>query len=167
MNSDNFNNIASGVQSIVISVGIFMTGLWALYTFIDSRVQSLDLSMTTKIFSEDSGKYIVVVALEVTNDGNVDSTIMLGEGSLIITRIQPVKGKSLEVLEVNSASNYSLIRGEINVSRKILVTPKADRKIHYFLEVDQPGLYYIELKSIQKNKRSWSVDTYVYIDKTP
>jgi hypothetical protein len=113
-NHEKFKDIAAGIQSYAIVVGVLIGGLWALYTFISLRTKekaaaelhqfelrerdferinreqgviNIEIDAEQVSIPNDSGRNIKV-NIQVKNLGNRNLKIDLGDRALAIARVQ-------------------------------------------------------------------------------
>lgn len=168
MDSEKFKNLSAGVQSIVFSVGLVCAGIWGLYEFNITKYESIDLQLTASQIKKSNGKKpIISVTITLQNDGNLPVTLPLGERSVIATKIEFEQSGNLKKTgETNATSLYSFVKNEsLEISGKIVVSPNSNRKLDFLLQVNEPGMYLIELKSYDERRKLFlTAGTYINVE---
>ncbi len=146
---------------------ILLGGLWAIFTFTtlrekyqvelkiaeqESRHVALKVSMAQKIIpSENAGKIGVSIIVSAENDGIFPIDIDLsGEELLIVTKLGSEVGVNrISVEGEYPARAFNLITKNVLRSlSSITVFPGSSQDIHFYVEVDGPGVYFASFISI-------------------
>jgi hypothetical protein len=132
---EKFKNVADGVQSLVLAIGLIVGAVWTLYTFrhlasaqkasaelteIERRQQpgfaiAIDTKCSTKRLD---GAYELFISLELRNDGRQNIRLDLSEPSISLAKVRPENGGVAPVLEGNSWSLSPILIETEGLSRQ-------------------------------------------------
>lgn len=162
-NADRFSKIASGVQSIVVTLAVIIGGGWTLYSFnatrtaekaaldielAKARKPQIEVAMEAKAQSSyDPGdttglkqNYLRVI-VTLKNAGNTKFNVDLSEKTLFIAEVNIVDGQLVADEILSRISHLTTL------SYKHLTLPAGNSiQLPYLLNIKSPGLYFIEFR---------------------
>lgn len=164
MNASDFNNIASGIQALVLAAAAIIGGLWAGFRFLSlkevdqARVAAekgkaeveaakralretaiLDWTITCEPLTDpDSGKRYLVVKLGVKNTGNTPELLDWSSAAVNVVRIVGCKDGLPATADEWTLCRPSSGPGELLQS---VVGPSASAEYLFLAPLEAPGLY--------------------------
>lgn len=158
MSFEEFKNLASGIQSIVISIGFLSGGLWAIFRFkafkepekakaeldkINKSLQergTIKLTITPIVISLKDTKYIEF-SLTIQNTGNRNETLNLQNGMITISscswsEIGKIKYSNVQTLNKTSPQGRAL---------EALIRPSQVTTFSYISSSIDEGIYSIDV----------------------
>jgi hypothetical protein len=168
INHEKLKDIASAVQSIVLSIAVVAGGLWTAYTFdaLNSRdkakaeLREINRKLKEQALIEahisaqqrelpGSNNFNIYIVIELTNKGNRNTKIKLGESPLAVTHFKQIPGtdkspapKHYPILTFKDTSHSKLGSLDYTVLR-------AGRTVRWvaWISADQPGLYLVSFQA--------------------
>jgi hypothetical protein len=160
MNPADFSNVASGIESIALTIAIVVGGVWALYRFGALRAiekAKADLEATqrklrergilnitmeaTQLTGQGTSDRRIVVNVTVKNDGNRSEVINWAASFVRVTQV--VASREAEALAYGQSLNllYSTPDGP-SISSSVM--PAQVRTFPFLALVDGPGTYHLQ-----------------------
>ena len=170
---DKFKNIASGVQSLVIALGVLIGGVWTLYLFtsLNTRARALaefeelkrknhqgvitiDIKAEQEDIPDDKGRSIKI-NIQATNLGDSNSKLKLGDSPLIVIKLQPdnegrlhkewVKTSDIPYFNPDKLASPDSKPGDLIEPQDIeLLRAGQTESFPTWFHVEEAGLYFIE-----------------------
>jgi hypothetical protein len=169
---ENLKNLASVIQSLVVSIGLILGGIWTLLTFrifalkdkaeaelqkikreisqieqelSQSPVIQISMQAKQKDISQDSNRYIEVDVV-VENKGNKAANIKLSDNTpLTIARVEVSSENKVSEQTKNDIPIY-YVEENIQTLVKIKLRPGFSESYSFIARVDQPGIYLLTFK---------------------
>lgn len=163
---ETFANVASGIQSLVVSFAVVVGGIWSLYTFNalnqvkiarteltkaqdEVNQLALDITLTAKQTQPiSSDKYGMLVDVSVHNAGKRPIKVDLKNQPLTISRMVKDDTNNLRASKSYAPTIYKDIgindRTPLNWQQ---VQPGSTRVIEFYQEVEDAGMYHITFNS--------------------
>jgi hypothetical protein len=168
-NSDSFLKVASGCQSVLVSLAILVGGVWTLYTFlslksIEKARQELeqlshkravvDVHVKTEAIESAVGDYasmsptrnprwLIHVVVTVKNSGNNQAVLDLSNDSLFLKKLRSATDAKATF---SPAIRHFGLAGVSVAMRSVVVLPGSDQELHYVVDVEEPGMYLVEFR---------------------
>jgi hypothetical protein len=181
---DRFEKVASGVQSVVLSLAITIGGAWTVYAFRSELQVANAKAQLEKLNRELAEQATIVVTLQVApiystghtdrylngtitfrNDGTADDTFAIAGDALKVARIKVTKDGQIEHVNVTNVA----IRDADSIIVGITVLARSQNTLHFLARVADAGLYCVSInvsKSKQERKRSAvGEDTKIHADR--
>ncbi len=159
MTLEDFNNLASGIQSILVGIAVLVGGGWTLFRFFSlkeikkakaelektkrdlQKRGHLEIEMTaTEMFSSDFTEKYIYLSLNVKNVGNYAEVIRWKESTVSATPIRIGANGNVELgnkIQENIHSRYFNLAGTV-------IDPGISMKFTYLIPVENSGVYYLE-----------------------
>ena len=149
IHSVDFTNISKSIQAVLISLGIFVGGCWALFAFIAQRNEwhikrqpliKLSLRVEQRLLPDDPRFYIHAV-VEAKNEGNlVDYLHFTEHDHFSITHFHITdEGERFPVDQITRVLERSRNRRVDFVT----LLPGSTVELPFWLLVPEPGLYHV------------------------
>ena len=146
---EEFESIAQGVQATLVSLGVILGGLWAVFVFLAQRHEwlvkrqpliKLTLKVEQKCLPNDSNLYLYVIA-QARNDGNsVDYIYYSQDDHLSLTRIElDEEGNRLPAERITRVLERSKGR-KVNFNT---ILPGNVVELPFWVKVPKAGLYHV------------------------
>ena len=148
-NSKKFQEIASGLQSLVFTAGLLCAGGWALYIFSYNQNSSLELSLDVESSLDENGGHYAAIELSIANSGNRAVRLDVSKSKLRVTKVSiGERGMIHSHSDIYSASQFYPLLSEFEkISFEETIPPNSKRKNALITKSLQPGLYYFEFYS--------------------
>lgn len=158
MDHERFKDISAGIQSIVVAVAIVIGGVWTAYTFgvlrsveeakakIESlTAPSLSISIDTeRVKSISTNRIGLIVRVRVENTGGQHVNLDLLQNPLKLVLVQAGNDGYLHAKKTYQPPLYRDIHSSsYDVSAAQTVEIRSKKTLSYFLEVEEPGLYFV------------------------
>jgi len=172
---EKFNNIASGIQSLVITTAVIIGGIWTLVTFnvlnqveqskaqlreIEQRLKQfgtvdVQIEATQESLPNDTSEYISAI-VQVKNIGT--RTVILeypDDGPFSATRVVLAENGRMNIGEIVRAKISAASNPWLAVSGSRLLPGEVERT-PFFVKIAEPGLYkltfYVDLTILEKHE---------------
>ena len=163
-NSEKFSNIASGIQSVIIAIGLIVGGIWAIYKFEKlDEVERTNIMMGSTIetnirthhkYIEADRLYFVFVEIKISNRGKAPVSINFYQAPLRAVRIIDLKTGEKPLYEKDQFVGYEYdIRtqeGKFDSLEtkgdKIFIEHGSTKVKNYVFTTSKEGLYLILFK---------------------
>jgi hypothetical protein len=162
MDHERFKNIASAVQSLVVAIAVVVGGIWSAYTFgvlhsvEQARAQLATASMpalnisieAAKVKATQKDKRGLLVRVMVENAGNRYIELDLTKDPLAIHKVTTgLNGHLYSEVSYRPTLYSQLRKDSFDVVQSWGVTPHSSKVFHYYLNVDDAGLYLISFEA--------------------
>lgn len=190
LDSEKFSNIASGIQSITIAIGLIVGGIWAIYKFdalgeVERNNIKKGFTIETDIkthhtYIESDSSYLLFADVVVSNRGEAPVSIDIFRAPIRAVRIIDIKSGEAPMYgkEEYLGYEYEITINDDGFDSLII----EDDKIHlergstkvknYVFKTREDGLYFIEFRffrplpaGLEKNDEGEKVDNVVLTDK--
>jgi hypothetical protein len=173
LDHERFMNVAAGVQSWVIALGVFIGGIWTLYlyTALNTKqralaefeelrrknhqgVVTIDIKAEQEYIPDDPGRSIKI-NIQATNLGDRNIPLKLGDAPLTVSKLYPDNEGRLHIIWAKNSSIPYLNRDKLvvrDLRSNDLVEPvafellRAGQTVSFptWFHVEGTGLYLIE-----------------------
>jgi hypothetical protein len=158
---EKFKNVAAGVQSLVLSVGLIVGGVWSAWVLggvARSQIElaklrrdlegtiALEISIDTRVLDATEGQSRdLVVEVSVKNPGTNYVYLDLREPALQVQRVRFHPESGLSAASDPIATHY--YGPSIRPYQGLNLVAGASRVISFYLRVPSPGLYMVTFRS--------------------
>lgn len=173
MDHERFKNLASGIQSVAIVIGIAVGGIWALYTFkalgtanraqaeinktqaeiseierrnIEQPVLAIEVKGSALTSAPDKAKAIYVEA-KFRNDGKRILNVEFTKPTLLVSRIDK-DGRPAGSPSSSTEPGVLNEQGTLEEVGERVLRPNQSRNVPFVVPVSSPGLYLVQIKAI-------------------
>lgn len=164
--SKRFSDVASGVQSIVVALGVVIGGWWTLKTFVFQNPafyeQGFELVgneaefVRVSISAEPLGGRKYALAVAVANSSrSLKQIITLRYADIFYSRV----GSN----SIAHASVLTRLPGEPSID----VPPSDSRELHYYVEFPEDGVYLVEVDLCRHLSSNCLAQKYVAVASEP
>lgn len=145
---EGFKNLAAGVQSLVLSVGLLVGGIWTIYKFaLVEDFVALEIEIeATPLTHESAGRRAVLVEVTVRNKGTRQVELDLSGQPLLLQKLGRHSSGEL-IAEETLAPRCYVSLSDVPSIRQLRssqgVQPGTSKTIPFYQELDSPGTYLI------------------------
>ncbi len=177
-----FSHIASGIQSIVLSIAVIVGGWWAMQTFVFQNPSFYEeggmvagsekefVSGSIEVFTLSEYERIFEVKVEIKNrSSQFAQSVQLSAIPLFVSRVRQSENGASDLEEpfkiyAITANNDSGIDSEIGIRlRSLLVAKMQTRDVLFLLNIPEPGVYLVEFNPCQSMQESCIIQRYIHV----
>jgi hypothetical protein len=138
-----FKNIASGIQSLAIAVGVIIGGIWTFYMFRLQRRSAIGIDISgTQLAIPGGEPPCILVSLTITNHGNRPTRLVWNEKPVCVAKVStPADGSSVIKFILRTPISFLSESGQQLIERSTGIRPGDSKHYEVITSVDTPGLY--------------------------
>lgn len=170
-------SISTIFSNFVIPISLIVGGIWTLNIFSKRKEEAALLVKIEKIelhYSKDKSKSYLQIGVMINNIGKRDLDLLYQTATIRVSKVNTDKDGSLNLKNKQTG----LVSHDLHITGRI--RPNDQQKVPYFIEIEEPGLYFVEfvidvdmkkyykgIFKIDKDKeiKTWSDGTFFMADK--
>ncbi len=173
MKPEDLKNYSEFIKNIVLALGLFVGGIWALYTFgaklemenAKAKLESVNQSLISRailvptikvsaINNKQENIWYLKTIITIENKGNTDASIRWDEDPLIVAKVKFENGSVAGFENRTYASEISIVPKKYVgptapfdkpwVSNEAFVLSKQTKNFQFMTKVFSPGVYLVQ-----------------------
>ncbi len=168
--AETFQSITAGVQSIVLALGLAVTGWWTFQTFGGTEQVGPIVDVSVKAEALRAGpraRYLHVTVI-VVNRGKSQANLSVDKSRPLLVAHVASAGKSVGYKVVGEAGIIAAAPegGEVVELLTINLLPSASKTYSFLVPIELPGIYFVSFSVPKSDQPStvWTGATYVEVN---
>jgi hypothetical protein len=153
--TSNLKSISVIFSNFVIPISLIIGGIWTLNTFSKRKEEAallVKIENIKSLYSTDRHEFFLHIEVIINNTGNRDLDLLYQNATIKVFKFNPENNGSLTLMNQNTGlvSHSSLYTGRIR--------PKDEQKMPYLIEIEGPGIYFVEFSIDVDMKKYYKPD---------